>query len=103
VELHKAGHLPASQCPPRCSATSAAEVPSPAAELFEPPVEPEATVVSEVTVVSEPTAGALPGKEERNRRDAQASLGRPVTPMGASRPVSACSTGQRRTWSRPRP
>ncbi len=72
----KAGQLPASQCPPRRSADGAAESPSQAAGRCEPPVGPEPAVVSEASVETEASTLVLPGKEERNRRDAQAPLGR---------------------------
>ncbi len=47
-----------------------------AAERCEPPVGPEPAVVSEASVETEASTLVLPGKEERNRRDAQAPLGR---------------------------
>ena len=88
----KAGHLPASQCPPRRSGVTVADAaPSPAEAGGEPPPEPPAApaglapglaVESPAVVASGagvPSAPATPvplSKAERNRRDAEAPLGR---------------------------
>lgn len=80
----RAGVLPASQCPPRRSAEAAAEAsPSPAGGLCE--AVPESAPAAQPEPVPEPEPAdaceargevVLAGKEERNRRDAQAVLGR---------------------------
>lgn len=86
----QAGVLPASQCPPRRPAAAAADAsPSPAGTDCEPEPEPAPAVASqpapeleaalEAIAADAAEAGqevVLRGKEERNRRDAQAVLGR---------------------------
>ena len=86
----RAGVLPASQCPPRRSAEAAAEAsPSPAgglceavpesATVLEPEPAPKSATVAESAAADAAEAReqvVLAGKAERNRRDAQAVLGR---------------------------